>query len=61
MTSDIKGFDEWLDEIEIFSLRRERFQDDVYQCDVKTMTEWLKAAWIMGANDLKLKDVRDNP
>jgi hypothetical protein len=45
-------FDEWLDEIENFSMRRERLYETLldYQGDnIEIVIEWLKAAYEVGA------------
>lgn len=40
-------FDEWLDEIEVFSARRERLYEDIKD-DIEIVDKWLKAAYNVG-------------
>ncbi len=48
-----ENFEEWMDEIEVFSVRAERFQHDVYQANPEIMIEWLEQAWHLGAASSK--------
>lgn len=41
-------FEEWLDEVEVFSLRRERLYDDIELGDVSVMMGWLRTAYELG-------------
>lgn len=40
-----KEFNDWFWEIENFTLRGERFYDELKAMDDKRALEWLKAAW----------------
>lgn len=43
-----EDFDAWFDELEIFSMRGERFHDEFSELDYikrQRMIEWLQAAW----------------
>lgn len=58
-------FDEWLDEIEVFSIRRERYLDDLdhhkegSNGSYNRMLVWLKAAYEAGHNHALLRIVDD--
>lgn len=44
--------DEWLDEIEVFSLRRERLYEDFPEVeDMEKLLKWLEAAYNVGYNN----------
>ena len=44
--------DEWLDEIEVFSLRRERLYEDFPEVkDKEKLLKWLEAAYNVGFED----------
>lgn len=47
-----RSFDEWLDEIENFSTRRERLLDELGGAALP----WVKAAWDLGEAKAKLID-----
>lgn len=53
-----KAFETYYLEQEVFGLRAERFAQDVASADVPKMKEWLKAAFLQGAQ-LASKDVLD--
>lgn len=50
-------FDEWLDEIENFGLRRERLGEELPESDV--LIKWLRAAYEVGYEQGKKDDVTD--
>lgn len=51
MKLDYKNFDEWLNEIENFSTRRERLLDELGERAIP----WLKVAWGLGAIHSELR------
>lgn len=53
-----KAFENYYLEQEVFGLRAERFAQDVASADVPKMKEWLRAAFLQGAQ-LASKDVLD--
>lgn len=51
-----EDFEKWLDEIEIYTTRRDRFEDAVYRCSLDEMTKWLELAWISGRKTMGVPD-----
>ena len=50
-------FDEWLDEIEIFSSRRERLYGDFPEVeDKEKLLKWLEAAYSVGYDRAKVEE-----
>ena len=56
LTEDLeRKFHEYFNELERFSLRSERFADDVKRADFMVMREWMKSAYTQGCYDAMLK------
>lgn len=51
-TNLIAEFDKWFNEIELYSLKSERFFDDMKRQNSEVEVMWLKAAFIQGARTM---------
>lgn len=40
-----ESFSDWLDEIENYGTRHERFLDEFHKSDTNRIRQWLEAAW----------------
>jgi hypothetical protein len=59
------SFEEWFNEIEVFSTRGERFYDDLLTykwdgVDAEYLVKWLKAAYNAGREDEYAKNLEEN-
>jgi hypothetical protein len=51
MNDTSNKFDQWWNQMEGFSLRAERFYDDVDSGDHAQLVRWLRAAYMQGVRD----------
>lgn len=57
-------FEDWFDEFEVFSLRSERFYDDLYTykfdgIEAEHLVKWLRAAYEVGREHEEIKYMDD--